>query len=1198
MIYDNQQPEMTGWIKIEGCEDRPVRALLDSGAKGTYVQAGSHLLEDAIVNQYSNPRTVRMLDGHVAQVKITQFVYASLKPHLSHEPIHLKLDVLPFMGPDILLGDDFLNLNKVILNYKTKTIGFNRIRPLASGTNLIPLGRTRAWGSPTIMMRGTALEYEDVESEDDQLRLQVPPEYHHLIEVFRASRAKSLPRNRPYDHPIDLKTGEKIPPSKVYPLSNEEDKWLKAWIDENLEIKHLRKSQSPFGSPVFLVSKKGKVPYRVVTDYRALNDITIKSSYPIPNIMTLLDRLRLFTIFTKLDLKGAYQLLRIKVGDEHKAAIRTRYGTFDSMVVRDGLCNAPSSFQFFLNDIFHDLLDKGVIIYLDDITIYSTDPKEHEGLVNEVLRRLKEHGLVVSADKCEWSKPRITLLGYIVGGGMLQMDDSKINNIQQWETPQKVYDVQRFIGFANFYRRFINNFSKIVQPLTNLTRKGVPWDWDERCEAAFNTLKIAFTTAPVLRQFDPKRLCVVETDGSDVAIGAVLSQRFPHPTDTGKTELHPIAFWSRTLNPAEKNYTVGEKELLAIIDCVIEWRPYLLSLDDEFTIYTDHKNLTYFQTKRQLNRRQARWYEILADYRYRLVYRPGRLGGLPDALSRRGDYHVGRGSSLDPATNPNNLVQLLPHIEGTNDEIQSETIGNDKSVPVIRGTSGRTEADSFLSGLKGDQGLQMLLETALQVTRSGGRTKDPKVSWTSEGLLLYRGKVVVPDFDDLRMRVTRDAHDATLAGHPGVSKTIALVGRNYYWPGMTTYIAKYVKSCEDCGRHKVRRHKPYGKLESLPVPFRPWTELSMDFIGPLPESNGMNAILVVVDRFTKGAHFIGTTTEATSEDVASMIIKDVVSKHGLPKTIVSDRGTEFTSGFWRNFTAKLNIKSNYSTAYHPQTDGQTERINQILEEYLALYTNYQMDDWSRLLPIAEMVYNNTPSSTTGLSPFMADHGYEMTFDPATFEKRPFSTDSDRIILDISKLHTILREHIILANDRMAKQYNKNHLPVPDDFNIGKKVYLSTRNLTTERPSAKLESRYVGPFTIMERIGPNAIKLDLPPTMRNHPVFNVNLLETHIENEIPNRHVPPPPPVVIDDEEEYIVDRIVDSKRIRGRLMYRVEWKGYKGRAKYDWIEAEGNEDLEAIDHFYNTYPTKPGGPNERTVSPTTVSPTRRKRNHH
>ena len=410
---------------------------------------------------------------------------------------------------------------------------------------------------------------------------------------------------------------------------------------------------------------------------------------------------------------------------------------------------------------------------------------------------------------------------------------------------------------------------------------------------------------------------------------------------------------------------------------------------------------------------------------------------------------------------------------------------------------------------------------------------------------------------------------------------------------MTSYITKYVKSCEVCGRHKVRRHKPYGELQSLPVPYRPWTELSMDFIGPLPTSNGMNAILVVVDRFTKGAHFIGTTTEATSAEVARMIIKEVISKRGLPKTIVSDRGTEFTSNFWREFTKGLGIQSNYSTAYHPQTDGQTERINQILEDYLALYTNYQMDDWSRLLPIAEMVYNNAPSTTTGISPFKANHGYDMTFDPATFDKRPLSTDSDRIIIDIDNLHSKLREQITTANSNMAKQYNKNHLATPQDFEVGKKVYLSTKNLTTERPSAKLESQYIGPFTITKRIGPNAVKLDLPVTMRNHPVFNINLLEPHIANDIPNREVPPPPPVVVDDELEYIVSSIVDSKRIRGKLRYKVEWKGYKGRARYDWIDAEGNEDLEAIDIFYDKYPTKPGGPRENAVTPKRMPPPRR-----
>ena len=404
---------------------------------------------------------------------------------------------------------------------------------------------------------------------------------------------------------------------------------------------------------------------------------------------------------------------------------------------------------------------------------------------------------------------------------------------------------------------------------------------------------------------------------------------------------------------------------------------------------------------------------------------------------------------MDKETNKGNFLQLIPKIKGLEGEVEMRPDDNE-GLRQIRGVQlqetvqlSPSNYSSFRDGILADPELQSLLTQGLQIQKVGEINDEGNVAWDIQGNITWKKKIVVPNYHDLRLHIVKDTHDSLLAGHPGISKTLALVSRNYYWPGMATYITNYIKTCETCGRHKARRHNPYGHLESLPVAYKPWTELSMDFIGPLPTSHGMNSILVVVDRFTKGAHFIGTTTTATSKDVADMIIREIVSKHGLPKSIVSDRGTEFTSDFWKEFTKQLQIHNHYSTAYHPQTDGQTERINQILEEYLSLYTNYQMHDWSQLLPIAEMVYNNSPSATTGISPFLADHGYEMTFDPSTFSKRPFSTKSNTIVTDIQQLHTVLHEQIQNANTKMAKQYNKKHLPVPADFEVGKKVYLST-----------------------------------------------------------------------------------------------------------------------------------------------------------
>ena len=363
---------------------------------------------------------------------------------------------------------------------------------------------------------------------------------------------------------------------------------------------------------------------------------------------------------------------------------------------------------------------------------------------------------------------------------------------------------------------------------------------------------------------------------------------------------------------------------------------------------------------------------------------------------------------------------------------------------------------------------------------------------------------------------------------------------------MKNFVNHYVDTCDLCCRTKTRRHQPYGELKSLPVPPYPWSSISMDLIEFLPTSDGYNSILVVVDRLTKMAIFIPTTTDLTSDELAQLYLTHVFSKHGLPLSIISDRGSEFTSRFWKAFTTLLRIDLHLSTAFHPETDGQTERVNQVLEQYLRLYSDYQQTQWAKLLPLAEFAYNNATHSTTTVSPFFANKGYNprSTFGPS--DTLVNSPTAHSFTVDLSKLHKFLQGEIKKANKASAEAFDKHRTEIPN-FSVGNKVWLSTKHIKTARPAKKLDHRFLGPFKISEKISSHAYRLTLPPTMKIHNVFHVQLLEPFVDNTINNRIQPPPPPIEVEGQEEYEVEAILDSKidrRYAESRQYLVKWVGY------------------------------------------------------
>ncbi|EPQ27719.1 uncharacterized protein PFL1_06886 [Pseudozyma flocculosa PF-1] len=919
----------------------------------------------------------------------------------------------------------------------------------------------------------------------------LPPEFAEFADVFDESRAEVLPPHRAHDHEINLEPGKEPPPGRLYSLSHKETAELHDYVDKMLRLGFIRPSKSPHAAPVLFVPKKdGRL--RLCVDYRALNNITIKDRYPIPLISMHLDRLGEAVIFTKLDLKGAYNLLRIALGHEWKTAFRTSKGSFEYLVMPFGLCNAPSTFQRLMNEVFADILDLYVIVYLDDILIFSRDASEHTKHVAEVLRRLRANSLFCALDKCEFAVAECEFLGFKVTNRGVTMDTKKVEAILQWPEPESIHDIQSFLGFANFYRRFIRHYSRVVAPLTDALKGGAKGrvGLSHAQQDAFNGLKKAFTTAPILTHWSPDRFTVVETDASDWVCAAVLSQWVPKDAaaaaadkagaaqPSSKTHtLHPVAFWSRKMTDTEHNYAIHDKELLAIVLACKEWRHYLHGLDRPFDVLTDHQGLTYFQTKRTLNRRQGGYAEVLSKFDFKIHYRPGTEGGKPDALTRRSDLHPNARKGLDQAKpDPaNHKVLLSPELFAAAAQLAPPAPLRDKlqdAEPPDR-------------------------EAAKKLKRVDG-------IWQTARGQPYVPPDVVPD-------VLAWCHDARTAGHAGLRGTLAAVEAQFWWPTWRADIRKYVSTCAACRRSKKPRHRPYGYLLPLQTASRPWGSISMDYIEGLPPSKAPNgrtydSILVTVDRLTKAAVFTATNATASAKELAYDLHRTVFAYYGLPDNIVSDRGRTFVSAFWTELLRLLDVKPSLSTAYHPQTDGQTERSNQTLEGFLRLYCNYQQDNWAKLLPTAMLALNSRPSATTKVPPNAALNGYLPKVHPALAPAQlSVARGASHAPLDAAQLHQVCRDNVEKAAVAMQTQYNKSRMDF--SFEEGEAVYLRTKHLKTDRPSAKLDNPLMGPFTILEKVGKRAYRLDLPENFKVHPVFHISMLEPTPDGLRESQHAP-------------------------------------------------------------------------------------------
>uniref|UniRef100_A0A3B3WPB4 Gypsy retrotransposon integrase-like protein 1 n=1 Tax=Poecilia mexicana TaxID=48701 RepID=A0A3B3WPB4_9TELE len=610
---------------------------------------------------------------------------------------------------------------------------------------------------------------------------------------------------------------------------------------------------------------------------------------------------------------------------------------------------------------------------------------------------------------------------------------------------------------------------------------------------------------------DPSAQFTVEVDASETGVGAILSQR---SSRDGK--LHPCAFFSKKFTTTEGRYDIGDRELLAIKLALEEWRHWLEGTELPVIIWTDHKNLSYLQSAKRLNPRQYRWSLFFSRFNFNITYRPGSKNTKPDALSR---LH----SPDDPSEASG---AILP-------------------------------ATCTIGSLTWD--LERAIQEALTTDPDPG--KGPP----------NRQYIPTP----VRARAIQWAHSSGFSGHPGISRTIALLRRYFWWPSLNKDVIEYVSACSTCARNKTSHRPPSGLLQPLSIPSRPWSHISLDFVTGLPTSKQKSVILTIIDRFSKACHLVALTKLPSAAETAKLLFRHVFRLHGIPTEIVSDRGPQFTSQVWRDFCSALGARPCLSSGFHPQTNGQCERLNQELENTLRCLCASNPTSWSVHLPWVEYAHNTHISSASGLSPFEASQGFQPSLLPESFPDKVIPSVRHHI-QNCQRIWNQTKAALQRTSAQNKRLADRKRVPAPI-FSPGQRVWLSSKNFPLKSCSRKLSPRFLGPFIVETVISPSAVRLKLPSHLRVHPVFHVSQIKPYISSPLCPPSEPPPPARVIDGHPAYSVRRIVDVRpRGRGR-QYLVDWEGY-GPEERSWVPRSFILDRSLITSFERSAASSSGRP--------------------
>ncbi|KAH9791984.1 hypothetical protein KPL71_003946 [Citrus sinensis] len=970
----------------------------------------------------------------------------------------LDIFVLPIKGPDVVLGIQWLQLlGRVSHDYSALSMEFcwngtpvTLRGDLATTPSLITFNQLQSLVHHADIYSVFALQQvpafgEESASNPENSSFELPANLNKpFIDLLHSYRnlflqPTTLPPHRTVDHKIHLLPNTTPINVRPYRYPNFQKNEIEKLIREMLEQGIIQPSQSPFSSPVLLVKKKDGT-YRFCVDYRALNAVTVKDKFPIPTIDELFDELGGAAVFSKLDLRAGYHRIRVHHRDIYKTAFRTHEGHYEFLIMPFGLTNAPSTFQATMNQIFTYFLRKFVIVFFFyDILVYSATAEEHLRHLQQVLECLHFYQFFVKLFKCLFCQENIDYLGHIVSASGVRADPQKIDVMIHWPTPQTTKQLRGFLGLTGYYRRFIHGYASLAAPLTDLLCKDA-FKWTPTAAAAFDALKKAMVEAPVLWLPDFEADFILETDTSNVGVGAVLMQ-------SG----HPIFYFSKKLGPRLRTSSTYIKELTAIVEAVHKWRQYLLGRF--FVIRTNYKSIKELLQQLVQTPDQQIYIRKLLGYHFLIEYKLGCTNLAADALSR---VHEEAGADTSTVT-----ASCLPLLSRPSFELLA-TLNLENST------------------------LSDMIALHHQFA-AGTLSRDYSLH---NGFLFYRNRYYISPSSSLKEVILAEFHSTPLAGHVGIKRTLVRLASTFFWPKMRMDVEWFVAECLVCQQTKYSTQAPAGPLQPLHIPTLVWDELTMDFITGLPVSRGFSVILVVVDHLTKSTYFGSLPTQFIAVKTADLFVDMVIKIHGFPTSIISDCDPVFLSNFWKKLFELSGTTLRHSTAYHPQTDGQSEVVNHGLEQYFRAFTQEKPSSWVSLLGWAEFSYNSSYHSSIKMSPFQALFGRPPPSIPPYLKGSTSIQALDKALSEQDALLHSLKENLRRAQHRMIQKANahrrETQFAVGDQVLVKLQPYRQTTVAT--RSCQKLAKRYYGPFHVIARVGPVAYKLDLPKVLRSIQCF--------------------------------------------------------------------------------------------------------------
>ncbi|KAG9222581.1 hypothetical protein CCMSSC00406_0000541 [Pleurotus cornucopiae] len=1251
-------------VQING---KPAKALLDSGSLGDFMSS-------TLADQLGSKTKVALAKPIPLQLAVQGSrtkINWSCKANISYQTVDEEraFDVINISSYDLILGTPFMYQHRVLL-------GLNPARVVVGSKESLPMD-----GPGVSRLASMSVDFDTAEivrARQELLEYAKP--------LCKTMDQTDLPPLRAINHTIPL-----IDEKKVYKWrpSRCPEPLLEQWVEKrNAYLKSGRWQITTAGNavPMLHIYKPGTKLLRIVVDLRERNANTVKMSTPMPNIEAILRRIAAHLFRSSMDGKDAYEQIRIVAEHVARSAMTTPDGTMVSLVMQQGDCNAPATYQALMNHIFAPYIGVFMDVYLDDIIIYSDTLEKHIQHVKTAIDVLTREKLYLSEKKLHFLEKELKVLGHIVDESGIRMDPHKVDAVVNWKTPTNRDLLRGFLGAVGYLADDVAGVRIPMGVLARLTGDNTPFRWTDTHQRSFDEVKLlvdrfrSHSRRPLSYARDSDPIWLI-TDGSATGVAGVVSQGKEWRT------ARVAAFFSAKLNPAQQNYPVHEIEMLAGLESMLRHRDILQGV--HFRWLTDHKGLVHLLNQPNLSGRQARWLEKMSEFDFTPVYIPGTENVLSDALSRiyandapgteraasefvkfdedstcsfrrRTPVIVGDEARLESmplegisltlnavrrggATESRDFAKRMvarkfvlrgprERTEGGNKEevnqinngpttinslLEKEGVPGAESnlVPVIGADEALTTVNSELSPRnvqlpppstqdkepsptvsivnvvshqqKRDLNVDFMNEIRnnyMNDTFMASIVNTPRQykNFTLENGLLYlveggRRLLCIPDAiiggRTAKEIVIDEGH--SLLAHLGPEKTLTYLREFVWWRHLSRDVYRFCESCRTCARSKPSNHRPYGLLRPLPIPSRPWDAIGIDFVGPLPKSADRNAfydsITVIIDLLTAMVHLVPSRTTYGSVDVAELIFAEVYKHHGLPRRIVSDRDPLFTARFWQKLHELIGTKLNMSSAYHPQSDGSTERANRTITQMIRQCVNENQKDWVRRLPAIEFAINSARTDSTGFAPFFLNTGRM---------PRPFlwDTPSSSESKGVREFAEHLREAVITAHDAVLASRTKqirdaNRHRQPSPFQIGDLVYVSTKNISFPQGLArKLIPKYMGPYRINRAFGNDTFQIELPNHLVArgvHPSFHASLLRVHIPNDdrlFPGRSLEHIIASATPASTEWNIREILSHSGVRQHALFEILWP----TGDRTWLPYHKVSHLEALRRYFET----------------------------